>query len=70
MTAVRNILAQFPVAQRNDAGTVNVTTGGTTTAIPVGTLTTVAPAFANQHDFIHQRRSYGRQTPGQHALSL
>jgi Carboxypeptidase regulatory-like domain/TonB dependent receptor len=46
--AVRAILKQFPVAPNNDAGTVNVNGN----AIPVGTLTTIAPAFFNQHDFI------------------
>jgi hypothetical protein len=46
--AARAILKQFPVAPQNDAGTVNVNG----TAIPVGNLTTVAPSFVNQHDFI------------------
>jgi carboxypeptidase family protein len=49
---VRAILKQLPVAPTNDAGTVNVTVNGTTTAIPVGNLTTVAPSYTNQHDFI------------------
>src|SRR6266478_3778434 len=46
--AVRNILKQFPVAPGNDAGTVNVNG----TAIPVGNLTTVAPSYFNEHDYI------------------
>ncbi len=46
--AVRSILKEFPVAPSNDAGTVNVNG----TAIPVGHLTTVAPAYFNEHDFI------------------
>src|SRR5713101_3754134 len=45
--AVRSILKEFPVAPSNDAGTVNVNG----TAIPVGNLTTVAPAYVNEHDF-------------------
>ena len=63
--AVRQILAQFPVAPTNDAGTVDVITGGTTTAIPVGNLTTVAPSFSNQHDFIVN----GDLTTGKHQVS-
>src|SRR5467141_328521 len=50
--AVRAILKQFPAAPTNNAGTVNVVVNGTTTAIPVGTFTSVAPSYANQHDFI------------------
>jgi hypothetical protein len=50
--AVRAILKQIPVAAANNAGTVNVVVNGTTTPIPVGTFTSVAPSFANQHDFI------------------
>jgi outer membrane receptor protein involved in Fe transport len=46
--AVRKILKQFPTAPANNAGTVSVNG----TAIPVGSLTTVAPAYNNQHDFI------------------
>src|SRR6267378_3894927 len=46
--SVRSILKEFPVAPGNDAGTVNVNG----TAIPVGHLTTVAPAFFNEDDFI------------------
>jgi hypothetical protein len=49
---VAAILKQIPVAAANNAGTVNVVVGTTTTAIPIGTLTTVAPSYANQHDFI------------------
>lgn len=47
-SAVQDILKQFPVAPQNDAGTVNVNG----TAIPVGFLTTVAPSYVNEHDFI------------------
>src|SRR5229473_361346 len=50
--AVRAILKQMPAAPANNAGTVNVVVNGTTTAIPVGTFTSVAPSFTNQHDFI------------------
>jgi hypothetical protein len=50
--AVRAILKQIPAAPANNAGTVNVVANGTTTAIPVGTFTSVAPSFTNQHDFI------------------
>ncbi|HEY2351091.1 MAG TPA: TonB-dependent receptor, partial [Candidatus Acidoferrum sp.] len=46
--AVRAILKEFPVAPSNDAGTVNVNGN----AIPVGFLTTIAPAFSNEDDFI------------------
>jgi hypothetical protein len=44
---IREILAQFPVAPVADS-TVNVNGQ----AIPVGTIQSVAPNFANQHDFI------------------
>src|SRR6266404_1168104 len=46
-SAVADILKQFPVAPQNDAGTVTVNGN----AIPVGTLTTVAPSYVNEHDF-------------------
>src|ERR1700682_2502005 len=46
--AVRTILKQIPVAPRNDAGFVHVNG----TQIPVGNLTTVAPSYSNQHDYI------------------
>lgn len=46
--AVQAILKEFPVAPQNDAGTVTVNGN----AIPVGFLTTVAPAYVNQHDFL------------------
>jgi Carboxypeptidase regulatory-like domain len=46
--AVRSILKEFPTAPGNDAGTVDVNGN----AIPVGHLTTVAPAYFNEHDFI------------------
>jgi hypothetical protein len=47
-SAVQDILKQFPVAPQNDAGTVNVNGN----LIPVGTLTTVAPSYVNEHDII------------------
>jgi len=46
-SAVVDILKEFPVAPQNDAGTVTVNGN----AIPVGNLTTVAPAYVNEHDF-------------------
>src|ERR1700676_2771325 len=46
--AVRKILKEFPTSPANNAGTVSVNG----TAIPVGLLTTVAPAYSNQHDYI------------------
>src|SRR6266481_3131127 len=46
-SAVAGILKQFPAAPQNDAGTVTVNGN----AIPVGNLTTVAPAYVNEHDF-------------------
>ena len=46
-SAVADILKQFPAAPQNDAGTVTVNGN----AIPVGNLTTVAPAYVNEHDF-------------------
>jgi hypothetical protein len=46
--AVRAILKEFPAAPANDAGTVNVNGN----LIPVGTFTSVAPSFTNEHDFI------------------
>jgi len=46
-SAVADVLKQFPVAPQNDAGTVTVNGN----AIPVGNLTTVAPAYVNEHDF-------------------
>lgn len=49
--AIRDILAQFPVAP-TQARLVPVTVNGVTTDIPVGTIQSVAPNFANQHDFI------------------
>jgi hypothetical protein len=59
--AARAILKQFPVAPQNDAGTVNVNG----TPIPVGNLTTVAPSYVNQHDFIIN----SDLTLGKHQLS-
>jgi len=44
---VKDLLAQFPVAP---AQTGTVTVNGT--AIPVGTVTSVAPAYINQQDYI------------------
>jgi hypothetical protein len=64
-SAVTDILKQFPVAPANDAGSVNVVVNGTTTAIPVGTFTSVAPSYANQHDFIVN----GDLTVGKHQVS-
>jgi hypothetical protein len=46
--AVLDILKQFPTAPQNDAGTVTVSGQ----AIPVGNLTTVAPSYVNENDFI------------------
>ncbi|MGH9580664.1 MAG: carboxypeptidase regulatory-like domain-containing protein, partial [Terriglobales bacterium] len=48
---IRDILAQFPVAP-TQTRLVPVTVNGVTTDIPVGTMQSVAPNFANQHDFI------------------
>jgi hypothetical protein len=45
-TAVSNILANFPVAPANDAGTVSV--NGTT--VPIGNLTIISPVFQREHD--------------------
>jgi|SRR5690242_4549917 len=45
--AVKDILAQFPVAPSADS---SVVVNGT--AIPVGTIQSIAPNFSNQHDFI------------------
>jgi hypothetical protein len=59
--AARAILKQFPVAPQNDAGSINVNG----TPIPVGNLTTVAPSFVNQHDFIIN----SDVTLGKHQLS-
>ncbi len=59
--AVRAILKEFPVAPSNDAGTVNVNGS----AIPVGNLTTVAPAYFNEHDYIIN----GDLTLGNHQVS-
>lgn len=47
-SSVQAILKQFPVAPQNDAGTITVNGS----AIPVGFLTTVAPSFVNEHDFL------------------
>src|SRR6266852_5484597 len=59
--AVRAILKEFPVAPSNDAGTVNVNGS----AIPVGNLTTVAPSYFNEHDYIIN----GDLTLGKHQIS-
>jgi len=60
-SAVQDILKQFPVAPQNNAGTVTVNG----TAIPVGFLTTVAPSYVNEHDFIVN----SDLTLGKHQLS-
>jgi len=59
--AVRAILKQIPAAPKNDAGTVNVNGN----AIPIGNLTTVAPSFVNEHDFLVN----GDLTLGKHQVS-
>jgi hypothetical protein len=59
--AVRAILKEFPVAPGNDAGSVNVNG----VAIPVGNLTTVAPAYFNENDYIIN----GDLTLGKHQVS-
>jgi len=46
--SVRSILKEFPVAPGNDAGNRECERDGNT----VGHLTTVAPAFFNEDDFI------------------
>jgi Carboxypeptidase regulatory-like domain/TonB dependent receptor len=46
-SAAQAILKQLPAAPQNNAGAVSVNGN----AIPVGFLTTVAPAYVNQHDF-------------------
>jgi carboxypeptidase family protein len=52
--AVRVILKELPAAptQNTCGGTATCSVNVNGTAIPVGTLTTTAPAFTNQHDFI------------------
>ncbi|HEX2663856.1 MAG TPA: TonB-dependent receptor [Candidatus Acidoferrum sp.] len=45
-TAVSNILANFPIAPANDAGTVAV--NGTN--VPIGNLTIISPVFQREHD--------------------
>jgi len=52
--AVRAILKQLPAApaQNPCGGTATCSVNVNGTAIPVGSLTTTAPAFTNQHDFI------------------
>ena len=44
--AVTNILANFPVAPSNDAGTITV--NGTN--VPIGNLTIISPVFQREHD--------------------
>jgi len=50
-SAVQDILAQFPAAPVQ-TGVVPVTVNGVTTNIPVGTIQSVAPNYANQYDFL------------------
>jgi hypothetical protein len=51
-SVVKNVLANFPVAPKNDAGTISVTpTGATTaTAVPIGNLTIISPVFQREND--------------------
>ena len=56
---VKTLLAQFPIAT---AATTTVLVNGT--AIPVGTVTSVAPSFTNQQDYIIN----GDYNFGQHSL--
>ncbi len=44
--AVSNVLANFPVAPANDAGTITVNG----TAVPIGNLTIISPVFQREHD--------------------
>jgi len=50
-SAVQAILAQFPAAPVQ-SGVIPVTVNAVTTNIPVGTIQSVAPNFANQHDYL------------------
>ncbi len=45
-SAVTNILANFPVAPANDAGSITVNG----TAVPIGNLTIISPVFQREHD--------------------
>jgi Carboxypeptidase regulatory-like domain/TonB dependent receptor len=45
-SAVSNVLANFPIAPANDAGTVTVNG----TAVPIGNLTIISPVFQREHD--------------------
>ena len=45
-TADSNILANFPVAPANDAGTIPVNGAG----VPIGNLTIISPVFQREHD--------------------
>ncbi len=45
-SAVSNVLANFPVAPRNDAGTISVNG----TAVPIGNLTIISPVFQREND--------------------
>ena len=51
-SAVKNVLTNFPVAPKNDAGTISVLpTGATTaTAVPIGNLTIISPVYQREHD--------------------
>src|SRR5713226_5064337 len=45
-SAVLNVLANFPVAPANDAGTIPVNGR----AVPIGNLTVISPVFQREHD--------------------
>src|SRR5882724_7127688 len=53
-SAVKALLANFPVALANDAGTVTIHTGGvaspTTAVVPIGNITIFSPNFQREHD--------------------
>lgn len=54
-SAVSNILANFPVAPANDAGTITVNG----TAVPIGNLTIISPVFQREHD-VQANADYSR----------
>ncbi len=53
-SAVKALLANFPVALANDAGSVTIHTGGvaspTTAVVPIGNITIFSPNFQREHD--------------------
>src|SRR6266581_2232527 len=53
-SAVKALLANFPVALANDAGSVTIHTGGvaspTTAVVPIGNITIFRPNFQREHD--------------------